>query len=37
MLIAHHKMNTYYFKYGLPIMLAIDVVVVAFLMQAGVA
>ena len=36
MLIAHHKVNTYYFKYGLPIMLVIEVVVVVFLMQAGV-
>ena len=36
MLIAHHKVNTYYFRYGLPIMLVIDVAVVAFLMQAGV-
>ena len=35
MLIAHHKVNTYYFKYGLPIMLVIDVVAVAFLVLAS--
>ena len=33
--VAHHKVNTYHFKYGLPVMLVIEVVVVAFLMQAG--
>ena len=33
--VNHHKVNTFYFKYGLPIMLVIDVVAVAFLVLAS--
>ena len=36
MAVARHKINTYYFKFGLPIMLVIDLVVIAYLMQAGI-
>ena len=37
MFIAHHKTSKYYFKYGLPIMLVLQVIVIAYLMQAGIA
>ena len=37
MLVAHHKVNTYYFKYGLPAMLVVQLIVVAYLIQAGIA
>lgn len=36
MYLARHKINTYYFKFGLPIMLVIQVVVIVFLLQAGI-
>ena len=37
MLVAHHKVSTYYFKYGLPAMLVVQLIVVAYLIQAGIA
>ena len=34
--LAHHKVRTYYFRFGLPVMLVIELAVVAYLLQAGV-
>lgn len=31
---AHHKTRSYYFKYGLPLMLVVQVILVAYLLQA---
>ena len=34
--LAHHKVRTYYFRFGLPVMLLIELAAVAYLLQAGI-
>lgn len=35
MKIARHKTQVYYFKYGLPIMLVVDCLVIGYMIQIG--
>lgn len=33
---ARHKISTWYFKFGLPVLLVLDAITIAYLLQLGV-